>query len=336
MRARQIRISLWLHQVTAPPQEFAQALRDRYLVERELGRGGMATVYLAQDLKHDRRVALKVLRPELAATLGPERFLREIRLTARLDHPHILPVFDSGGSAGFLWYTMPYVEGESLRDRLRREVQLPIEDAVSVAREVADALDYAHRHGIVHRDIKPENVMLGEGHARVADFGVAQALDAAGAGRLTETGLAVGTPAYMSPEQATASPVDGRTDIYALGCVLYEMMVGEPPFAAPTAQASIARRLSEPVPHIRHVRDGVSPRLEQAIMSALARVPADRFPSATAFRDALLAGQAASDRSEGFEAQAYRWITRRRSLLAAAAVAILALVGVAIAFPRIA
>ncbi len=319
--------------MTAPPPEFAEALRDRYLVERELGGGGMATVYLAQDLKHDRRVALKVLRPELA-TLGPERFLREIRLTARLDHPHILPVFDSGKSAGFLWYTMPYVEGESLRDRLRREVQLPIEDAVAVAREVADALDYAHRQGIVHRDIKPENVMLSGYHARVADFGVAQALDAAGAGRLTETGLAVGTPAYMSPEQATAGPVDGRTDIYALGCVLYEMMVGEPPFAAPTAQASIARRLSEPVPHIRHVRDGVPARLEQAIMTALARVPADRFPSATAFRDALLAGPAAS---KGTEPQANRSITRRRSLLTAAAVAVLAvLVGVAIEFPRIA
>jgi tRNA A-37 threonylcarbamoyl transferase component Bud32/TolB-like protein len=320
--------------VTAPPQEFAEAVRDRYVLERELGRGGMATVYLAQDLKHDRRVALKVLHPELAATLGPERFLREIRLTARLDHPHILPVFDSGESAGFLWYTMPCVEGESLRDRLRREVQLPIEDAVRVAREVAEALDYAHRHGIVHRDIKPENVMLGEGHARVADFGVAQALGAAGAGRLTETGLAVGTPAYMSPEQATAGPVDGRSDVYALGCVLYEMLVGEPPFAARTAQASIARRLTEPVPQIRHIRDAVPARLEQAIMTALARVPADRFRSATAFRAALVSGPEAPDRFDG--AAAGRRITRRRTVLATAAVAVVTLVGVAIALPRIA
>jgi serine/threonine-protein kinase len=295
----------------------------------------MATVYLAQDLKHDRRVALKVLHPELAATLGPERFLREIRLTARLDHPHILPVFESGESAGFLWYTMPYVEGESLRDRLRREVQLPIEDAVRIARGVAEALDYAHRHGIVHRDIKPENVLLGEGHARVADFGVAQALGAAGAGRLTGTGLAVGTPAYMSPEQATAGPVDGRSDVYTLGCVLYEMLVGEPPFAARTAQASIARRLSEPVPQIRHLREAVPARLEQAVMTALARVPADRFPSAIAFHNALADSREFSDRSEGPVAHVGWRITRRRTVLATAVVAAVALVGVAIALPRV-
>ncbi|HEY9507772.1 MAG TPA: protein kinase [Gemmatimonadales bacterium] len=311
-------------------------MADRYVIERQLGRGGMATVYLAQDLKHDRQVALKVLHPELAATLGPERFLREIRLTARLDHPHILPVFDSGESAGFLWYTMPYVEGESLRDRLRREVQLPIEEAVRIAREVAEALDYAHRHGIVHRDIKPENVMLGNGHARVADFGVAQALGAAGAGHLTEPGLAVGTPAYMSPEQATAGPVDGRSDVYTLGCVLYEMLVGEPPFTGRTAQAIIARRLSDPVPQIRHIRDAVPARLEQAIMTALARVPADRFPSATAFRNALVGGQGAPDRSDGAEAQAGPWITRRRTVLGAALAAVVTLAGVAIALPRIA
>jgi serine/threonine-protein kinase len=231
---------------------------------------------------------------------------------------------------------MPYVEGESLRDRLRREVQLPIEDAVRIAREVAEALDYAHRQGIVHRDIKPENIMLGEGHARVADFGVAQALGAAGASRLTETGLAVGTPAYMSPEQAAAGPVDGRSDVYALGCVLYEMLAGEPPFAAPTPQASIARRMSEPAPRIRHLRDAVPARLEQAIMTALARVPADRFRSATAFRDALVDGQGTSDRSDGAATRTGRRMTRRRTVLATAAVAAVTLVGVTIALPRIA
>src|SRR5829696_1230475 len=216
--------------MTDLPDHLRAVLADRYRIERELGRGGMATVYLAEDLRHDRSVALKVLHPELAATLGPERFLREIRLTARLDHPHILPVFDSGEAAGLLWYTMPYVEGESLRDRLRREGQLPLEDALRIAREVADALDCAHQQGIIHRDIKPENILLARGHARVADFGVARAVEAAGAGQLTETGLAVGTPAYMSPEQASGSPVDARSDLYALGCVLYETLAGEAPY----------------------------------------------------------------------------------------------------------
>jgi eukaryotic-like serine/threonine-protein kinase len=190
----------------------------------------MATVYLARDLRHDRPVALKLLHPELAATLGPERFQREIRLTARLDHPHILPVLDSGTAAGQLWYTMPYVRGESLRDRLRRETQLPLEVALEITRQVASALDYAHREGVVHRDLKPENILLSEGQARVADFGVAKALTPGGE-QLTETGLAVGTPAYMSPEQATGGAVNARTDVYALGCVLYEMLAGEPPFA---------------------------------------------------------------------------------------------------------
>jgi serine/threonine-protein kinase len=213
----------------------------------------MATVYLAHDLKHDRRVALKLLHPELATTLGPERFLREIHLTARLDHPHILPVFDSGAAGGLLWYTMPYVEGESLRDRLRREGQLPVEIAVRLAREVADALDCAHQQGVVHRDIKPENILLARGHARVADFGVARAVEAAGAGQLTETGLAVGTPAYMSPEQARGSPVDARSDLYALGCVLYEMLAGEAPYTGPSAQAITAKRLSGEIPSVRQV-----------------------------------------------------------------------------------
>jgi serine/threonine protein kinase len=193
------------------------ALAGRYVLEQELGRGGMATVYLARDLKHDRPVALKVMRPELAVTLGPDRFLREIRATARLDHPHILAVLDSGQSEGVLWYTMPYVAGESLHDRLRREVQLPVDEAVRLAREVADALGCAHEHGVVHRDIKPENIMLSHGHARAADFGVARALEAAGHSQLTETGLAVGTLAYMSPEQASGGTADARSDVYALG-----------------------------------------------------------------------------------------------------------------------
>ncbi|MEZ0333853.1 MAG: serine/threonine-protein kinase, partial [Gemmatimonadales bacterium] len=231
------------------------------MLERELGRGGMATVYLAHDLKHDRLVALKALRPELAATLGPERFLREIRTTARLQHPHILTVLDSGEAEGLLWYTMPYVEGEGLRDRLRREAQLPLEEALRIAREVGLALDYAHRHGVVHRDIKPENILLSDGQALVADFGVAYALEQGTGGRLTEAGLALGTPAYMAPEQASGGPVDARTDIYALGCVLYEMLAGEPPFTGPTPQAVIAKRLSGEAPSVRRLRPAVPDQL---------------------------------------------------------------------------
>jgi tetratricopeptide (TPR) repeat protein len=267
--------------------KLTSALADRYRVERQLGRGGMATVYLAQDLKHDRPVALKVLHPELAATVGPDRFLREIRTTARLDHPHILPVFDSGEAASLLWYTMPYVEGESLRDRLRREVQLPVDDAVRISCEVAEALAYAHEHGIIHRDIKPENILLTRGGARVADFGVARALEAGAGGKLTETGLAVGTPAYMSPEQASAGQVDGRSDVYALGCVLYEMLVGEPPYTGPTAQAIVAKRLSDPVPSVRRLREELPEELDAAIRRALAKTPADRFPTAAEFAKAL-------------------------------------------------
>jgi eukaryotic-like serine/threonine-protein kinase len=263
------------------------ALADRYTLERELGRGGMATVYLAKDLKHDRPVALKVLHPELGATLGPERFLREIRLTARLEHPHILPVLDSGESAGLLWYTMPYVRGESLRDRLSREVQLPVELALDLTRQVASALDYAHREGVVHRDLKPENILVAGGQARVADFGIAKAVAGGGESTLTDTGLAVGTPAYMSPEQASGSPVDARTDVYALGCVLYEMLAGEPPYTGRTPQAVLAKRLSEPVPHVRTLRDSVPKAVEQALTQALAKVPADRFPTIALFAGAL-------------------------------------------------
>src|SRR5215216_321499 len=229
--------------VTSADSPLTNALTGRYTIERELGRGGMATVYLARDLRHDRPVALKIMRPELAATLGPERFLREVRTTARLQHPHILPVLDSGETQGQLWYTMPYVRGESLRDRLRRESQLPVETALELARQIALALDCAHREGVVHRDLKPENILLSDGQALVADFGVAKAFEAGGE-RLTETGLAVGTPIYMAPEQASGGVVDARSDIYTLGSVLYEMLAGEPPFSGPTAQAIIAHQLT--------------------------------------------------------------------------------------------
>jgi TolB-like protein/Tfp pilus assembly protein PilF len=267
-------------------ERLSAALADRYVLERELGRGGMAVVFLARDLKHDRPVALKVLRSELAATLGPERFLREIRLTARLDHPHILPVLDSGEAAGLLWYTMPYVRGESLRDRLRREVQLPLELALDFTRQAASALEYAHREGLVHRDLKPENILLADGQVRVADLGLAKALAEVG-GKLTETGLAVGTPAYMSPEQGSGDDVDARSDVYALGCVLYEMLAGEPPFTGRTPQAIIVKRMSDPVPSVRRLRDAVPEQVEQALTRALAKVPADRFQTAAEFASAL-------------------------------------------------
>jgi serine/threonine-protein kinase len=274
--------------VVVAPLALAEALRDRYTIEREVGRGGMATVYLAHDLRHDRPVALKVLHPDLAATLGPERFQREIRTTARLQHPHILPVLDSGEAAAQLWYTMPYVEGESLRDRLRRESQLPLDDALQITREVADALSYAHSQGIVHRDIKPGNILLSRGHALVADFGIARALQVADTEQLTATGMAVGTPAYMSPEQAGGtSSVDGRSDLYSLGCVLYEMLTGEVPYTARTPQAVIAKRVIEPLPRVRTLRQSVPESVEQAINRALAVAPADRFPTAAEFARAI-------------------------------------------------
>src|SRR5690349_20366117 len=231
-------------------ERLRSAVGTAYEIDRELGRGGMATVYLAHDVKHGRRVALKLLRPDLALALGPERFQREIEVAARLQHPNILTVLDSGGSGPLLWFTMPYVEGESLRGRLEREKQLPLAHSIQLTCEVADALDCAHRHGIVHRDIKPENILLTEqGHALVTDFGIAGTVDPDVADRLTETGVIVGTPAYMSPEQASGERnLDGRTDIYSLGCVLYEMLAGEPPFTGPTAQAIAAKRVSDPVP----------------------------------------------------------------------------------------
>ena len=248
----------------------------------------MATVYLAHDLKHDRPVALKVMHPELASLIGFERFLREIRFVARLQHPHIITVLDSGEAAGQLWYTMPYIRGETLRQRLRQEVQLPVEAAVDIARQVALALDYAHREGVVHRDLKPENILLTEDQALVADFGVAKGLEAGGRAQLTETGMAVGTPSYMSPEQASGGAVDARSDVYALACVLYEMLAGEPPYTGSTPQAIFAKRVLEPVPHVRTLRQSAPEGVEQAITKALATVPADRFQSAAEFARSLM------------------------------------------------
>ncbi|MCH8936151.1 MAG: serine/threonine protein kinase, partial [Gemmatimonadetes bacterium] len=241
-------------------QRLRSALADQYELEGELGAGGMAIVFLARDIKHDRQVALKVFRPELAASLGTERFLREIKIAAKLSHPHILPLYDSGEAAGFLYYIMPLVEGESLADRIDREKMLPIEDALQIAREVADALNYAHSRDLVHRDIKPDNIMLTGGHAVVMDFGIARAVSAAGGDKLTQTGMAVGTPLYMSPEQGMAvEELDGRSDIYALGCVLYEMLAGTPPFTGPNPQAVMARHSVDHVPSPAIIRDTISP-----------------------------------------------------------------------------
>jgi len=264
------------------------ALSNRYIIERELGAGGMATVYLAQDVRHDRKVALKVLKPELAAVVGSERFLTEIRTTANLQHPHILPLFDSGEADGFLFYVMPYVEGESLRDCLNREKQLPVEEATRIASEVADALDHAHRRDVIHRDIKPENVLLQDGRVLVADFGIALAVNAGGGARLTETGLSLGTPSYMSPEQATGDRVvDGRADIYAVGCLLYEMLTGQPPHTGSTAQAILASVLTNRPRPVTQFRETVPQWLEALTERALARLPADRFRDAAALREAL-------------------------------------------------
>ncbi len=296
--------------------QLGAALAGRYTVARELGHGGMALVFLAHDIKHDRNVAIKVLRPELAAALGAERFLREITIAAQLHHPLILPLYDSGEAEGLLYYVMPLVEGESLRDRLQRETQLPLEDTLQITREVADALSYAHSRDVVHRDIKPENILLESGHALVADFGIARAITAAGGEQLTNTGLAIGTPSYMSPEQASGEQrIDGRSDIYSLGCVAYEMLVGEPPYTGPTAQAIMARRLSEPVPSLRAVRETVPAGVEQAIIRALAKVPADRFATATQFAEAL-------SQPVGREAARRRW-----AIPAGATVLVVAAVG---------
>ncbi len=264
------------------------ALADQYAVVRLIGSGGMATVYLAEDLKHRRKVAIKVLRPELAAAIGAERFVREIEIVANLHHPHVLPLYDSGEADGFLFYVMPFVEGESLRDRLSREGQLPLDEALRIAREVADALSSAHSRGIVHRDIKPENILLQEGHAAVSDFGIARAISGAAAEHMTQSGMTVGTPAYMSPEQAAGEQkLDGRSDLYSLGCVLYEMLGGDPPFIASTPQAVLARKLTGSVPSLRVVRESVPDELEDIVVRALAKAPADRFATASQLVEAL-------------------------------------------------
>ncbi|HEX9818829.1 MAG TPA: serine/threonine-protein kinase, partial [Methylomirabilota bacterium] len=270
-------------------ERLSQALADRYRLERELGAGGMATVYLAQDLKHDRKVALKVLKPELAAVLGAERFVVEIKTTAALQHPHILPLFDSGAADGFLYYVMPYLQGETLRDKLNRETQLGIEEAVRLTTEVADALDYAHRHGVIHRDIKPENILLHDGRPMVADFGIALAVSAAAGGRMTETGMSLGTPHYMSPEQATAEKkITGRSDVYSLGSVLYEMLTGEPPHMGNSAQAIIMKIVTEDAQPVTRLRKSVPPNVTAAVAKALEKLPADRFSSAASFAEALV------------------------------------------------
>ena len=263
------------------------ALASSYAIERELGQGGMATVYLAEDLKHHRKVAVKVLKPELAAAVGHERFLREITTTANLRHPHILPLYDSGEADDFLYYVMPYVEGESLQTRLAREKQLPLDDALQIAREVADALSYAHAHDVIHRDIKPDNIMLESGHAVVADFGIARAVDAAGGEALTQTGIAVGTPVYMSPEQAAGGEIDGRSDLYALGCVLYEMLGGQPPFTGATAESLIHQHVMVDPPPISNLRPAVPAPVVATLSRALAKAPADRFNPVGMFASAL-------------------------------------------------
>jgi eukaryotic-like serine/threonine-protein kinase len=289
------------HPLSQPPQQLRDALAGRYRVERELGRGGMATVYLAHDLKHDRDVALKVLRPELAATLGPERFQREIRLAAKLTHPHILPLFDSGDADGLLYYVMPNVSGQSLRDRLDRERMLPVTEAVRIAVEVAGALDHAHRQGIVHRDIKPENIMFQDGHVLVADFGIGKAVSGVRSDTLTQEGMSVGTPAYMSPEQAAGEAVDGRSDIYSLGCVLYEMLVGEAPFTGPTVQAVIAKRFVQTPADVAGLREGIPGPVARTVQRALARAPMDRIDSGAAFAALLTEADGASVRRAGPE-----------------------------------
>jgi len=274
--------------VNAQLEQLRAAVSSRYVIERELGAGGMAKVYLAHDVKHDRDVAIKVLNPELSQSLGSDRFLSEIRTTARLQHPHILPLLDSDATDGLLYYVMPLVGGETLRARLAREKQLPIEDALLIAREVADALNHAHAHGVVHRDIKPENILLQDGHALVADFGIALALESAGGQRVTQTGISLGTPHYMSPEQGMGErAIDARTDIYSLGVVTYEMLTGQPPFTGATAQAILGKVLTEKPAPPSGVRDTVAPHVEHAVLKALAKLPADRWATASKFAEAL-------------------------------------------------
>ena len=310
--------------MTDPRAPLVTALADRYRIERELGQGGMATVYLAEDLRHDRKVAIKVLRPELAAVIGAERFLREIKTIATLQHPHILGLIDSGEANGTAWYVMPFVEGESLRDRLRREKQLPIADALRLATEVAAALDYAHRHGVIHRDIKPENILLHDGSALVADFGIALAVSSAGGNRMTETGMSLGTPHYMSPEQAMGErEITVRSDVYALGCVTYEMLTGDPPFIGSTAQAIIAKVMTEKPAGIRRQRERVPDEVEDAVLTALEKLPADRFATAAEFAAALNGHAAGAVSRSSLRPRASA--PQRPTTLIAGAVALLAL-----------
>jgi Tol biopolymer transport system component len=313
--------------MTDTANRLATALSDRYRIERELGAGGMATVYLAADLKHDRKVAIKVLKPELAAVLGAERFVQEIKTTAALSHPHILPLFDSGEAGGFLYYVMPFIEGETIREKLNRETQFGIEEAVKITTEVADALDYAHRHGVIHRDIKPENILLHDGRPMVMDFGIALAVSAAAGGRMTETGLSLGTPHYMSPEQATADKsITNRSDIYSLASVLYEMLTGEPPHTGGSAQAIIMKIIAEPAQPVIELRKSVPPNVAAALAQALEKLPADRFDSAQAFADALANPAFHGRTAPGATAHAAPTPSRPYVLLAAALVLVLAAV----------
>ena len=316
-------------------ERLRNAIAPRYEIERELGHGAMATVYLAKDLKHNREVAVKVLLADVGFALGPERFRREIDLASHLSHPHILPIYDSGEADGELYYVMPYVAGESLRARLNRERQLPVDEALRITCEVASALDHSHRHGIIHRDIKPENILLEDGQAMVADFGIARAVDSVGEGRLTSTGVSLGTPTYMSPEQGMADPgLDGRSDIYSLGCVLYEMLAGQPPFTGRTTQALIARHSLDQVPSLSVVRQSIPEAVEDAVLCALEKVPADRFATAAEFANALQAssgsvsgtGRRTGRRSQGRAATS----KASRSVIAiAAALGILVISGAA-------
>ncbi|HEY4101162.1 MAG TPA: protein kinase [Gemmatimonadales bacterium] len=313
-----------------PSTALRASLSDRYTIERELGQGGMATVYLAHDIKHDRKVAIKVLKPELAAVLGADRFVQEIRTTAALQHPHILPLFDSGVAGTFLYYVMPYIEGETLRSKLDRETQLGINESVKITTEVADALDYAHRHGVIHRDVKPENILLHDGRPMVADFGIALAVSAAAGGRMTETGLSLGTPHYMSPEQATAEKeITGRSDIYSLGSVLYEMLTGNPPHTGASARQIVMKIVTEDAAPVTKLRKNVPPNVAAAVSKSLEKLPADRFETASEFARALndpafTTARASQTRRESAMTGANAWITSPWSWSALAAIVLLA------------
>ena len=313
-------------------ERLSSALSDRYRIERELGAGGMATVYLAHDLKHDRKVAIKVLKPELAAVLGADRFVVEIKTTAAMSHPHILPLFDSGTADGFLFYVMPYIEGETIRDRLNRESQLGVEEAIRIAREVADALDYAHRHGVIHRDIKPENVLLHDGRAMVMDFGIALAVSAAAGGRMTETGLSLGTPHYMSPEQATAEKeITAKADQYSLASVLYEMLTGNPPHTGATAQQIIMKIITEPAEPVTKWRKNVPPHVAAAVSTALEKLSADRFENMKAFADALRDANYTSVNSASGANRARASVLGGRGVVLASCALTVVAIGVAVA-----